>query len=237
MRSDSQPAGQNRDRGETQPTRTFIEAARRAQIVAAAIDTIAEVGYRQASLARIAQRIGISKGVIAYHFGSKEELIREVVGDVLNLAEAYMRPRIAAESGGPAVLRAYIESNLGFMAEHRNHLVAVVEIARNADRADRAEADRPDGAEGVGRSAGRPAQALAGAQVALTQLLARFQAAGELRDDFDPEVTALAIRAAIDAVPRRLAERPQLDLTHHGRELADLFDRATSPPGGGRSRR
>ena len=34
--------------------RTFIENARRAQIVASAIDTIAEVGYSRASLGRIA---------------------------------------------------------------------------------------------------------------------------------------------------------------------------------------
>jgi hypothetical protein len=35
-----------------QKGRTFTETARRAQIMAAAIDTIAELGYGQASLAR-----------------------------------------------------------------------------------------------------------------------------------------------------------------------------------------
>jgi hypothetical protein len=34
--------------------------------VTAAIDTIAEAGYGQASLARIAERAGVSKGVISY---------------------------------------------------------------------------------------------------------------------------------------------------------------------------
>jgi Bacterial regulatory proteins, tetR family len=48
------------------PERTFIEAARRNQIVAAAIDTIAEVGYARASFARIAARAGISPGLISY---------------------------------------------------------------------------------------------------------------------------------------------------------------------------
>ena len=47
MRSEINPAGQ-------EPGRTFTETARRAQIVKAAIDTIAELGYGQASLARIA---------------------------------------------------------------------------------------------------------------------------------------------------------------------------------------
>ena len=56
--------------------RTFIETARRAQIVAAAIDTIADVGYAQASFARIAERLGISRGLISYHFTGKDEIGR-----------------------------------------------------------------------------------------------------------------------------------------------------------------
>src|SRR5579864_185947 len=111
---------------------TFTEAARRAQIIAAAIDTIAEAGYGQASLARIAERAGTSKGVISYHFAGKDELIREIVTDVLARAQAYMIPRLLAESSGAGMLRTYIESNLAFMQEHRNHLIAVVEIFLNA---------------------------------------------------------------------------------------------------------
>ncbi len=45
--------------------RTFIETARRAQIVVAAIDTIAEFGYAGASFAHIAERLGISRGLIS----------------------------------------------------------------------------------------------------------------------------------------------------------------------------
>src|ERR1700733_10637931 len=111
--------------------RTFIETARRAQIVQAAIDTIAEVGYAAASLGRIAERIGISRGLISYHFASKDELMAQVVADVIDQAKEYMWPPIFAASTGPGVLRAYIESNLGFVREHPNHKVALVEIARS----------------------------------------------------------------------------------------------------------
>ena len=76
MRSESNPDGKKAER-------SFIETARRAQIMAAAIDTIAEVGYGQASLARIAETAGTSKGVIIYHFGGKDELVRELVGEYL----------------------------------------------------------------------------------------------------------------------------------------------------------
>ena len=127
MRSKTSPGGQSR---------TFTETARRAQIMAAAIDTIAELGYGQASLARIAEAAGTSKGVIIYHFGGKDELIRELLQELIARAGAYMRPRLEAEQTGAGMLRAFIESNLAFMAENRNHVAATVEIALNARAAD-----------------------------------------------------------------------------------------------------
>ena len=49
--------------------RSFTEGARRAQIVQAAIETIAEAGFRHATFARIAERAGLSStGLISYHF-------------------------------------------------------------------------------------------------------------------------------------------------------------------------
>jgi TetR/AcrR family transcriptional regulator, fatty acid metabolism regulator protein len=205
MRSDPGSSGQRE--------LTFTEAARRAQIVTAAIDTIAEIGYGQASLARIAERGGTSKGVITYHFAGKDELIREVVAEVLAKGEAYMVPRILAESSGRGMLRAYIDSNLGFMREHRNHLVAFLEIFLNA----RGEDGSPLIDQGT----------LEHQATSLELLLAHFQAAGDFRADFDPQVMAVAIRGAIDQVPLRLARDPDLDLDRYARELAALFDRAT----------
>ena len=207
MRSDSEPSGQR--------NLTFTEAARRAQIVMAAIDTIAEVGYGQASLARIAERAGTSKGVISYHFAGKDDLIREVVAEVLAAGEAYMLPRILAQSSGPDLLRAYIESNLAFIRENRRQLIAVLEIFLNArgEAGDRLLDER----------------ALDHTVTLLEQLLAHFQAVGDFRADFDPLVMAVAIRGAIDQVPSRLARYPDLDVDGYARELVALFDRATRP--------
>lgn len=205
MRSDSIPAGQKEF--------TFTGAARRAQIVAGAIDTIAEVGYGGASLVRIAQRVGISKGVIAYHFDSKEDLVKEVVAEVLSKARDYMVPRIKAASGGREKLRAYIEANIGFMAEHRSDMIAIAEIARGAR-------------ETTGKRT-LDASSLEAGTAALAELLVTFQASGELRGDFDARVMAETIRAAIDAVPRRMAANPDLEIDLYQRDLANLFDLAT----------
>ena len=196
-----------------EPDRTFIETARRAQIVDAAIDTIAEVGYARTSLGRIAERAGISRGLISYHFAGKEELITEIARSVIDQSRAYMLPRITAESTGPGVLRAYIESNLTFIREHRNLLIAIVEIARH--RSAEGAAPRIPGHE--------PDQAVR----LLAELLVRFQKGGELRGDFDPRAVAIAIRAAIDAAPARLSADSEFDIDAYARDIIQVFDLAT----------
>ena len=212
MRSESSPIGQ-------ESTRTFTETARRAQIVAAAIDTIAELGYGQASLARIAERAGTSKGVICYHFGGKDDLIKELVAELSARGRAYLSPRLEAEPTGAGMLRTYIESNLAFMRENRNHVVAAVEIALSGRGAD-----------------GSPLYDFSirdAGVTALRQLLAHFQGTGEFRAGFDPQVMAVAIRGAIDQVPPRLARDRSLDVDRYAGELAALFDRATRPEASG----
>jgi TetR/AcrR family transcriptional regulator, fatty acid metabolism regulator protein len=207
MRSENGVIGQEK-------ARTFIETARRAQIMAAAIDTIAELGYGQASLSRIAETAGTSKGVILYHFGSKDDLIRELVSELSAKGRAYLGPRLEAEPTGTGMLRTYIQANLAFIRENRNHVLAIVEIALSGRSAD-----------------GSPLYDMSireAGTVALQKLLAHFQGTGEFRDDFDPLVMALAIRAALDGVPARLARDPSLDLDHYGRELAGLFQVATA---------
>jgi AcrR family transcriptional regulator len=201
--------------GATEKGLTFTEAGRRAQIIQAAIDTIADVGFASASLSRIGGRIGISKGLIGYHFAGKDDLIKQVVLEILEQSRAYMIPRILAQaSTGSGFLRAYIESNLAFMREHRNHMVAIVEIARGG------LAD--DGRQGSDGNAD-----IDQAVNILEGHLARYQSLGELRPDFEPRVMAIAIRAAINAVPLRLARDPDLDLDNYAAEIATVFHLAT----------
>ena len=198
------------------PERTFIETARRAQIAASAIDTIAEVGYAGASFARIAEKLGISRGLISYHFAGKDDLMRHVVHEAAEEAKAYMRPRILAGSTGPGMLRAYIESNLAFMRDHRNNVIAMIEIARSAE----------------GRSIFNDDTAVVNAVSALEGLLSSFQTAGQFRPDFDPRIMAITIRAAIEAASPLLALDPAFDIDSYSRQIITIFDLATRVEGG-----
>ncbi|WP_020664684.1 TetR/AcrR family transcriptional regulator [Amycolatopsis benzoatilytica] len=194
--------------------RTFTESGRRAQIVSAAIETIAEVGYQQASFAKIAKRAGLSStGMISYHFAGKDDLVCAVSEEIVATATAFMQERIGAAEGRPARLRAYIESNMDVVAAHPAHLRALLGIIAAAQGA------------------------VGGLQVDTSVLSARIERLeAELRDgqaagdfgEFDPSVMALAITGAIDALVASRTGASAEVLARSGAELADLFLRATA---------
>jgi AcrR family transcriptional regulator len=203
MRTKDKLDGQNRP--------TFTEVARRAQLIECAIETIATLGYAQASLAQIAKQAGISKGVITYYFASKEELIEQVVTEIYTAAVQAVTPQIAAQPTAQLRLQAYIRSAVDYIGIHRMRMVALLEIALNFRTAD-----------GKLRYIGTEEWIL----TALEALLRQGQEEGEFRA-FDLRVMAVTIRRAIDAVAPLLAAHPNLDTDLYARELVTLFDRAT----------
>ncbi|GAC1355593.1 MAG: TetR/AcrR family transcriptional regulator [Ktedonobacteraceae bacterium] len=191
---------------------SFIEAARRAQLIECAIETIATLGYAQASLAQIAKRANISKSVIIYYFTSKEELIEQVVTEIYTAAVQAVTPQIAAQPTAALRLQAYIRSAVDYIGTHRMPMVALLEIALNFRTAD-----------GKLRYGGATEEWIL---TSLEALLRQGQYEGEFRA-FDLRVMAVTIRRAIDAVAPLLAAHPNLDVEFYARELVTLFDRAT----------
>lgn len=205
MRTKGKTDGQNRP--------TFTEAARRAQLIECAVETIATLGYGQASLAHIAQRAGISKGVIIYYFKSREELLEQVVTEIYTAAVQAVTPQITAQPTARLRLHAYIRSAVAYIGTHRMRMMALLEIALNYRTAD-----------GKLRYGGTSEEWILSA---LEALLRQGQEEGEFRA-FDLRVMAVTIRRAIDAVAPLLAAHPHLDTDSYAGELVTLFDRATS---------
>jgi AcrR family transcriptional regulator len=186
--------------------------ARRAQLVDSAIEVIAELGFARASMAKIAARAGVTTGVISYHFGSKDELIEQVVATIVKVGVEEIEPRVVGSPTATAGLRALITTNLEFMRQHRAYMRAMVEIVTH---------DQPvDGRPGPYASQGQSAIE------DVRRVLAWGQQTGEFRD-FDTRVVAIAVRSAIDAIGIRLSTEPDLDLTSYGEQLADMFECAT----------
>lgn len=194
--------------------RSFIEEARRAQIVTAAVETIAEVGYQRASMGRIGARAGISRGLISYHFAGKSELISQVITTVYSDAAAFMTPMIDAEITPAGRLRAYIGSNLEYIRAYPARMVAIVEIITSGGLVDLPDAD--------------PAEFDRHMLLPLEQLFVAGQESGDFRD-FDVTVMARIVRSAIDLVPTALSRDPDLDLDRYLREITTAIDHATRP--------
>lgn len=194
---------------------SFIQAARRQQIIAAAIATVTAVGYGQASLARIAEQAQISKSVISYHFANKDELLEQVVRQVVDDWAAFMRPFLEAETTATGRLAAYIRSRLAYMRDNHSRLIAVAEIIVNHR-----------GPDGKPVFAERDADPVA----ELVAILQAGRKSGEFRE-FDPVVLAMTITQGIDGALTYWAEHPDTDLTAYGEELVTLFSLATQSTG------
>jgi AcrR family transcriptional regulator len=202
-----------KDKSDGQKQLTFTEAARRTQLIECAIETLATVGYAHASLAQIAERAGISKGVIVYYFGSKEELFEQVVKEIYSAGGNSIRSQIEAQPTAALMLQTYIQMSVEYIGAHRMQMMALREIVLNFRTEDR-KLRYGDAKEEPGLDA-------------LEAMLRKGQHDGEFRA-FDARVMAVTIRRAIDTVPRLLADNPNLDVETCARELVTLFDRATT---------
>lgn len=61
-----------------------MESTRRQQLIDATIDVVADVGLRGATISLIAQRAGMSSGIISHYFGGKQALIEASVRYLLS---------------------------------------------------------------------------------------------------------------------------------------------------------
>jgi TetR/AcrR family transcriptional regulator, fatty acid metabolism regulator protein len=197
---------------------TFTQIKRRDQLVACAIDAIVEVGFARASVAEVARRAGVSKGVVTYHFAAKDDLIRAVITDVLASMTDYLEPRLLATDpvGHPErFVASYITEWIGCYRALSRQLLALVGIYNNF----RDESGLPS----------QEFDARARDIEIVTQVLGHGQANGSLLGSFDPRVVATVMKAALDDLLTQYAANPDLDLEAYGAHLVALFERATQP--------
>ncbi len=107
---------------------TFIEQARRKQIVGATIETIARQGLQHASLTEIARALDISQSVISYHFDGKSELIAETINSIFEQTNVYIKTQVDAQASFVDKLYAYIDASFEFELSHRDLFVALVDL-------------------------------------------------------------------------------------------------------------
>lgn len=198
---------------------SFIEQARRQQIIEATIAGVAAEGYAGASLAKVAARARISKSIILYYFTGKDELVETTVHRIYDEIWNFIRPRIAAETSARGRLRAFLESEFAFLEQHRARLLTISHLLLNHRN----------------RSGGlylRDAAEKANLRT-LGGLLAEGQKNGEFRD-FAVKPMAATLMHAINGALDQWAADPAMSLSDYAREIVTIFDLATQKPRGRR---
>ena len=194
---------------------TFTQTARRAQLVRCAIDALVEVGYQQTTVAEVARRAGVSKGVVTYYFPARDDLIWAVVGAVFTSVGEQVGTRLEDVPPGRFVA-VYVGAWVDYYRTYHREMIAIAEIWTSFRDAN-----------------GRPhldARTLGRERTLVETALTAGQAEGTL-GEFSPRVVAVTLKAALDGLLAQLALEPDLDLDAYRDELIALFDRATRPSG------
>lgn len=111
-------------------TSTIIKKIRTEQIINATIDVLASRGFFNTSLSSIGEHIGISKGLIAYHFTDKLTLLQTVATTISHKrAQAVQHAIAIAGNTQSEKLRAFICSDIEYISNHPKHFLALTEIA------------------------------------------------------------------------------------------------------------
>jgi AcrR family transcriptional regulator len=100
----------------------------RTRILAAAEQLFVERGYHATTLQEIADRVGITKPALYYHFDAKAEILASLLDPMTTELERVLEQSVAAgESGGTAAVRAVlIPGWLDVFLRYRGTLLALI---------------------------------------------------------------------------------------------------------------
>ena len=89
---------------------------RRGQIVAAARRIVAEQGLDALTFGALEDRLSFTRGVITYHFASKDEIVRAVFASAIEEIDAAVGAEVAASASIEEKVRAVLRANVrGFV--------------------------------------------------------------------------------------------------------------------------
>lgn len=184
----------------------------RAKLVAAAVEEIADRGWKGARTRSIAERAGVNSGVVHYHFGSMEDLLLEAVASTFVTVTELATESIHAETialGLDGMLDAIGEVD----PSDPNWQVLVEALVQSAR---------------VPRLRQMTVGILDQYRAGMVMRLDAGIAAGELPPDTDTEGLALALMALLDGFGLYAFVNPDYDTARAGHALVALITKGTS---------
>lgn len=158
--------------------------ARKQAILRAAQRLFARHGYAKTTIRMISREAGVAFGLVAHHFGNKENAFLAAGAALIDEVLAWIRARTPAEATGAQALDRFVGLYFAFTQEHRDTFPTLIRCSPFSD--DNPSLDR--------QRIGRKFQELIGE---IETLVRRGQADGSLAGDADPAATALLVYAAM----------------------------------------
>jgi AcrR family transcriptional regulator len=176
--------------------------ARREEILAVALEEFAASGYRGTSLRRVAERTGVTQAGLLYHFGSRENLLVEV----LRRREQLGRESNPEIVGTPEAMGQALRRNVATPGLVELHSVLATQAADPQHPAHEYFTER-----------------YAQMRERFASELARRAERGELTEGVDPERLATILIALADGLQVQWMLDPRIDMADHLDHLLDLL--------------
>jgi AcrR family transcriptional regulator len=170
----SQPSGKQRGQ-KREPSRK--------QLMTAAIDCFARLGYQGTSIDRIARDAGVTKGAVYYHFQDKEELLFEAVKDRVGGFEQQVLEAVTPADDALMSLRRVIDACFfhATVSNHRRFIITLMIEALDTNP----------------RLSSEFRNILRRMRAYLASIVRRGQQRGTIRSDVVPEEAAALVAAGI----------------------------------------
>ena len=185
-----------------------LEQRRREQIMNTTREFLTHGSFATLTLAKVAEQAGVSKGLLTYYFGSKEQLIVQTIRGYHAEQSALLQSLVALPLPVPAKLQLMVDATMPSQQSVQDELKFQVEVWSFAKT-------RPDAIEAVKDSYLHFRQAC-------ESLLEQGIADGSIVVD-DKAFTYRTLHAIIDGLSFQLAVEPDIDMAALRADTLRLF--------------
>lgn len=192
----------------------------RDRLMESALEVMSEKPFSKVSMAEIAERIGLSKGAVYWHFKNKFDLLINLVDDVCSKTRDELLDMSGDNAEVRANLRRYFKNKMTHTAhDKRVHKIHVL-MQRSLEWPD----DLRDKVASV------LIERAAGERKMIEELIARAQSEGRVRSDMSAEELSMLISALFHGLMVfQLHRFYPVDFSNYTDFLFDALDKQLSP--------
>jgi TetR/AcrR family fatty acid metabolism transcriptional regulator len=178
------------------------------QIIDAAVIVIAENGYHQAQVSKIAKQAGVADGTIYLYFKNKEDILVSLFQEKMGIFIEKIEVEIRTEQSASEKLYTLIDKHFSLLAED-HHLAIVTQLElRQSNKELRLRIN----------------EVLKGYFNVVDKIITSGQEAGEFREDLDLRLTRQMIFGTIDEIVTTWVMNDQkYNLTKQVKQVHELF--------------